>query len=179
MKEISNRKSDLCFPMTNGIKAYVFIRKTHDVIHRHVSTKLAKWGLSVPKYGLILQLYDHDHLPLSALSNLIFRGNSNMTSLINRLQRDGFVQRVNISNDQRVKEFTLSKKGRDLAPKIISEYRGFLHQMMINCLTPTEQEMLINLLDKLKVSIIKKINEEEGNKNFVSVIFIYVVLSKY
>ena len=149
----SSKKSDLCFPLTEAIRAYVAVRKVHDLLHRHVSKKLAKWELSVPKYGVIRQLYDHESLPLSEISNLIFRGNSNITTLINRMERDGFVERVDHDSDRRIKKFRLTEKGRQIAPKVIGEYRVFLHQMM-NCLSPDEQQVLINLLSKINESII-------------------------
>ena len=149
----SQRKSDLCFPSTDAITAYRITRETHDAIHKHVSSWLREWGLSVPKYGIILQLYDHECLPISEISNLIFRGNSNLTTLMNRMERDGLVERFNDDRDRRMKKIRLTEKGKELAPKIISEYRIFLHQMMTNCLRPDEQIILINLLNRVKDSL--------------------------
>ena len=151
---LHEKKSSLCFPMTDAIKAYVAIQRAHDAVSRHVSKKLIKWKLSVPKYGIILHLYDNESLPLSELSSLIFRGNSNLTTLITRMEKEGWVERVDNDGDRRVKKIRLTEKGRELAPKIISEYRAFLHQMMMNCLLPNDQKVLIDLLSKLKESIL-------------------------
>jgi len=150
MKEISsNKKSSSIFPPTDALNAYLALQRVYSVVNRNVSKKLAKWGLSVPKYGVILQLYDHETLALSELSKLIFCGNSNLTALIDRMERDGLVQRVNHESDRRVKEIRLTEKGRELAPKVISEYRPFLHQMM-NCLSPEEHRLFIDLLTRMK-----------------------------
>ena len=129
--------------------AYWWVQQVHNVVNRIVSKKLAQWGLSVPKYGIIRQLYDHETLTLSELSRLIFRGNSNMTTLVDRMERDGIVQRVGHDNDRRVKVLRLTAKGRALAPKVIKEYRSFLHEMM-SCMTRSEQRMLVDLLTHLK-----------------------------
>ena len=150
MKEIlSEKKSSSIFPPTEALNAYLAIQRTYNVVNRTVSKKLAKWRLSVPKYGVILQLYDHETLALSELSKLIFCGNSNLTALVDRMERDGLVQRLNNENDRRVKEIRLTEKGRELAPKVIGEYRPFLHQMM-GRLSPEEQRVLIDLLTRLK-----------------------------
>ncbi len=150
MKEISsNRKSSSIFPPTDALNAYLAVQRAYSVVNRNVSKKLGKWGLSVPKYGVILQLYDHETLALSELSKLIFCGNSNLTALVDRMERDGLVQRVNHESDRRVKEIRLTEKGRELAPKVIAEYRPFLHQMM-SCLSPEEHRVLIDLLTRLK-----------------------------
>jgi DNA-binding MarR family transcriptional regulator len=155
-KNEPERKSSRCFPLTDPIQAYLEIRKTHDAIHRHVSKELAQWGLSIPKYGVMMRLYDHDELYLSELSNLIFRGNSNITTLINRLERDGLVERFN-GEDRRVKKIRLTPKGQKLIPKVISEYRAFLHQMIAKNLSPKEQKNLMELLEKVQKSIQCKI----------------------
>ncbi len=153
MKENSSeRKSSLCFPLTEPIHAYLEIRKTHDSIHRHVSKKLAQWGLSIPKYGVLMRLYDHDSLYLTELSNLIFRGNSNITTLITRLERDGLVERFN-GKDRRVKKVRLTRKGQTLMPKVISEYRAFLDQMIAKDLSLKNLRDLIKILQQIRKSI--------------------------
>jgi DNA-binding MarR family transcriptional regulator len=151
MKEIpsNTKKSFSIFPLTDALNAYLAIQRAHNIVNRKVSKKLTKWRLSVPKYGVILQLYDHETLALSELSKLIFCGNSNLTTLIDRMERDGLVQRVNNENDRRVKEIRLTEKGKELAPRVIAEYRPFLHQMM-SCFSPEEQQALTNLLTRLK-----------------------------
>jgi DNA-binding MarR family transcriptional regulator len=148
-KKSPRGKSSLIFPPTDAFNAYLAIQEVHNVVNRIVSKKLAQWGLSVPKYGIIRQLYDNETLPLSKLSRLIFRGNSNLTTLVDRMERDGIVQRVNHDNDRRVKVLRLTEKGRALAPKVIKEYRAFLHEMM-SCISANEQRMLFQSLKQLR-----------------------------
>lgn len=146
------RPSDLCFPITDAHQCYMELRRTHDAVHRHVSQKLKKWGLSVPKYGVLVRLYDNKELSSSYLSSQIFRGNSNMTTLINRMEKDGLVTRCNGDRDRRVRMIRLTPKSLRLAPKVIKEYRAFQRQMM-GCLSTQERKVLLNLLKKLKNSL--------------------------
>jgi DNA-binding MarR family transcriptional regulator len=153
MKQMhKNRPSDLLFPFTDAHEAYVHLRRTHDAVHRHVSKKLMKWGLSVPKYGVLVRVYDHKELPISDLSNQIFRGNSNMTTLINRMEKDGLVRRFDGNRDRRFKMIRLTPKGLRLAPLVIKEYRAFQQEMM-DCLSSNERQDLIVLLKKFKESL--------------------------
>lgn len=149
MKE---KRSEALFPFTEGLQAYLELRRTHDALHRHVSQKLAQWDLSVPKYGVLVRLYDHGSLPISELSTQIFRGNSNMTTLINRMERDGWVQRLGSECDRRVKKIHLTPQGRKWAPRIIREYRAFLQQAM-NCLSKCEQKSFLQCLRKIKETL--------------------------
>ncbi len=148
-KKSENLKSSMIFPPTDAFRAYWWIQQIHNVVNRIVSKKLAQWGLSVPKYGIIRQLYDHETLPLSKLSKLIFRGNSNLTTLVDRMERDGIVERVGHDNDRRVKVLRLTEKGQAIAPKVIKEYRTFLHEMM-SCIPRNEQRRLVQSLRRLK-----------------------------
>ena len=83
------------------------------------------------------------------MSRLFFCGNSNLTTLVDRMERDGLVQRVNNENERRAKEIRLTQNGRELTPKVIGEYRPSLHQMMSR-LAPEEQRMITDLLTRLK-----------------------------
>jgi MarR family transcriptional regulator for hemolysin len=153
MKEnLPERRSSRIYPLTDAIQAYLEIRKTHDAIHRHVSKKLAQWGLSIPKYGVMMRLYDQGPLYLTELSNLIFRGNSNITTLITRLERDGLVERFH-GEDRRVKKIRLTTKGQALIPKVISEYRAFLDQMMTKALSGKNHRGLAKALSQLRESL--------------------------
>ena len=152
MKKSEEIKSDIIFPKTVGIQAYMALRRTHDAIHRHVSKKLAEWNLSVPKYGVLVRLYDYKSLPITELSNRIFRCNSNMTTLIRRMEREGLVTRLDQGRDRRVRKVGLTKKGSELAARVIGEYKPFLHQMMMKSLNPEEQSALLELLTRLQKS---------------------------
>ena len=151
-RNLPERKSSRIYPLTDSIQAYLEIRKTHDAIHRHVSKELAQWGLIIPKYGVMMRLYDHGALYLTELSNLIFRGNSNITTLITRLERDGLVERFN-GEDRRVKKIRLTAKGQALIPKVIAEYRPFLEQMVSKNLSAKELNTLRKLLEKVREGI--------------------------
>jgi DNA-binding MarR family transcriptional regulator len=89
---------------------------------------------------------------LTELSNLIFRGNSNITTLITRLERDGLVKRFD-GEDRRVKKIRLTAKGQALIPKVISEYRAFLDQMMTKALSGRNHRGLAKALRQLRESI--------------------------
>lgn len=151
--DVKSSKTYKCFPYTKAINTYTTIRLAHDDLNRRVSKELEKWKLSVPKYGVIRQLYNHNSLTLTELSQKIFSGNSNLTTLIDRMEGDGLVERVEGDTDRRIKKVRLTKKGLALAPRVVEEYRRFLHQMVTKCLTHDEQRMLTNLLQKIVESL--------------------------
>ena len=137
-----------------AIDAYVVLRRAADAVDRHVESELGEWGVTTAQYGVLLHLMKGEPLSLTDLSGLIFRSNSTLTSLIDRMERDGLVAREAHINDRRVTTVELTPKGGELLGKIRSHHRPFLADMM-SCLSPEELTGIGELLNKIE----HKINE--------------------
>ena len=132
-----------------AIDAYVALRRTADAVSRYVEAELGEWGVTTAQYGVLLHLMKGEALSLTDLSGLIFRSNSTLTSLIDRMERDGLVARVAHENDRRVTTVALTQKGRELLLEIRGHHRPFLAGMM-SCLSPEELSHLSALLNKIE-----------------------------
>ncbi|MBI5830120.1 MAG: MarR family transcriptional regulator [Chloroflexi bacterium] len=137
-----------------AIDAYVQLRRTADAVARYVEAELGEWGITTAQYGVLLHLMRGEPLSLTDLSGLIFRSNSTLTSLIDRMERDGLVARVAHVNDRRITTVELTPKGGELLNKIRSHHRPFLADMM-SCLSPEDLTRIGELLGKIE----HKINE--------------------
>ena len=74
---------------------------------------LAKVGLSVAKLGVLKALAETDEpLPLSDLAERVRCVRSNITQLVDRLEGDRLVRRVDDPDDRRVRRATLTAAGR-------------------------------------------------------------------
>jgi MarR family 2-MHQ and catechol resistance regulon transcriptional repressor len=132
-----------------AIDAYVQLRRTADAVARYVEAELGEWRMTAAQYGVLLHLMKGEPLSLTDLSGLIFRSNSTLTSLIDRMERDGLVARVAHVNDRRVTTVALTQKGRELLLEIRGHHRPFLADMM-SCLSPEELSQLGALLNKIE-----------------------------
>jgi DNA-binding MarR family transcriptional regulator len=127
----------------------VQLRRTADAVARYVEAELGEWRMTAAQYGVLLHLMKGEPLSLTDLSGLIFRSNSTLTSLIDRMERDGLVARVAHVNDRRVTTVALTQKGRELLLEIRGHHRPFLADMM-SCLSPEELSQLGALLNKIE-----------------------------
>jgi DNA-binding MarR family transcriptional regulator len=118
-------------------------------VARHVEAELSEWSITTAQYGVLLHLSRGEPLSLSDLSARIFRSNSALTSLIDRLERDGLVARTAHANDRRVTTVRLTETGRDVLTEIRAHHRPFLADMM-SCLSSGELELLTLLLTKIE-----------------------------
>jgi DNA-binding MarR family transcriptional regulator len=135
-----------------AIDAYVVLRRTADAVARHVEAALNQGGVTTAQYGVLLHLSRGQPLSLTDLSERIFRSNSTLTSLIDRMERDNLVTRAARANDRRVTTVELTEQGRDLLLKIRQTHRPFLARMMA-CLAPGELDLLKGLLEKVEYQL--------------------------
>src|SRR5215468_939965 len=72
-------------------------------IERKADAALAEIGLSLPKLGVLWQLASQDEpLALSELARCNNCVRSNMTQLVDRLEADGLVRRIDDPDDRRI-----------------------------------------------------------------------------
>jgi DNA-binding MarR family transcriptional regulator len=135
-----------------AIDAYVVLRRTADAVARHVEAALNQGNVTTAQYGVLLHLSRGQPLSLTDLSERIFRSNSTLTSLIDRMERDNLVTRAAHANDRRVTTVELTEQGRELLLRIRQSHRPFLAKMM-SCLEPGELDVLKGLLEKVEYQL--------------------------
>jgi len=107
-------------------------------------------GLSAAKYYVLSQLADsRDPVPLRQLAQEQECVPSNMTTLIDRLEADGLVRRVDDAVDRRSKRAELTGLGREKAEagaRVVSD----VETAFAESLGPTERLALEKVLNALK-----------------------------
>ncbi len=88
-----------------------------DRLHDRISTALKTAGLTWPQYEVLDQLRHAtgNSLPLRILANCQSCAASNMTQLVDRLEREGLVQRADDPEDRRSVRAELTEAGLDAA----------------------------------------------------------------
>lgn len=82
-----------------------------------------RWDLSAPQFNLLNALHEEPReCTQTALSRLLITHRSNVTGLIDRLEKRGLVRRKSNPRDRRVCLLVLTGRGRRLLEKILPEY---------------------------------------------------------
>lgn len=93
--------------------AFQVLRAAHGV-EMHLESALAQVGLSLAKLKVLSKLVEvGEPLPLSGLAEHCSCVRSNMTQLVDRLEADKLVERVNDPNDRRSVRAALTSAGRE------------------------------------------------------------------
>ena len=85
----------------------------------------------------------------SDLGRLLTVHRSNVTGLVDRLEKLGLVQRLDDKSDRRVNRIALTEAGRETARKGEELYIGRIHAIM-SVLEPQEWRALSSSLEKIR-----------------------------
>jgi DNA-binding MarR family transcriptional regulator len=135
-------------PPSEAVRAYLRLHYASAIIIKKVDQHLANWGLSVARYAILRLLLNKQAMTLSELSRSHVCVAGNMTMLIGRLERDGFVKRIPDPHDRRVTRVVLTAKGRRITSEAVAPHRAFLEQLMAP-LGPMKIRALADAIDGL------------------------------
>jgi DNA-binding MarR family transcriptional regulator len=111
------------------------------------------WSLSLAKLRAMEQLADApDGVPLGQLAERLSCVKSNVTQLVDRLEADGFVRRVQRPNDKRCVVATLTDKGR-ASLRSASAARERAEREVLGRLDDGDRERLVSLLGRLTAEV--------------------------
>lgn len=105
--------------------------------------------LIVDRHGEVImsQIADYIHVPLSTA-----------TGLVNRLVKDGFLQRERSEEDRRIVSIRLTEKGKNLVNSLKNTLESYLGRIN-SVLTDEERKILFEVFGK----IIELLNREKGS----------------
>lgn len=117
--------------------------------NRRVTKALAaRASLTGPQLTVVKMLEHMGDLSLSELSGAIRSQNSTVTGIIDRMEREGIVERVRSTDDRRVVRIHLTEKGRKLAAEIPIEPIG-IYESAIETLTLQELRDALKIANKV------------------------------
>ncbi|MHB8157002.1 MAG: MarR family winged helix-turn-helix transcriptional regulator [Desulfocucumaceae bacterium] len=105
-------------------------------------------GLATAQWGGLKVLWNNDGLTISEMSQRLFSKNSTITTLVDRMERDGYVKRKRAKEDRRVVKVYLTDKGLKIKDSVVDFETHFM-SLARGFLSDEELSNLISLLNKL------------------------------
>ncbi len=134
--------------------AFYALLRTIGLIRQVMDPYFARFGISGSQWGMLRVLQRAETngergLRLSDLSDRLFIQPPSVTRAVDRLEREGLVQRQGSQSDLRVRRVSLTTKGKELADRILSEHRGQIESLFAAS-APEELDTLLLLLGNLE-----------------------------
>jgi DNA-binding MarR family transcriptional regulator len=130
-----------------------FIR-TFGAFERVMNPYFQRFGLSGAQWGVLRTLYRAESegaaaLRVTELSERLLIRPPSVTGVVDRLVRDGLVKRESPAADLRVKQVSLTAKGRQRVQQVLQVHGPYV-ETLLSGLSSAEQAELRRLLDRLR-----------------------------
>jgi DNA-binding MarR family transcriptional regulator len=120
-------------------------------VYAAFDTRFERFGLSAGKFTILMQLYTAKReLPPSEFASRAHVTRATITGLLDRLEREGLVERQNHPRDRRMLTVHLTDKGKTLVESMLPGHFCQTRELMAS-LTKSEKKTLVELLGKLKL----------------------------
>ncbi len=131
-----------------ALDAYTKLARANDSVASVLRAGLREDGLTVGQLGVLEALLHLGPMIQSVLAEKLLTSPSNLTTLIDNLERDGMVRRERSTEDRRRIEVSLTAEGRELIEDVFPRHARRITDLM-TALEPDEQEELGRLCRKL------------------------------
>jgi MarR family 2-MHQ and catechol resistance regulon transcriptional repressor len=132
-----------------ALDAFIKLNRSVNAVQGRVLPALQKdFGLTESRIAVLEAVFHLGPLPQGELCRKILRSGSNVTTVVDNLERDGLVRRERHEKDRRIQIVHLTEKGRGLLGEALPVHVGRITRTMA-ALDPDEQRELGRLCRKL------------------------------
>ena len=127
------------------------LSKAYDKLHKVQAKQMYGENLTAPQFGVMEVLNRLGPVPLKKISEELMVTGANITCVVDNLEKEDFVKRINSKEDRRVILAELTPKGKEKLSQILPSYVQNISSVT-SVLSDNEQKELTKLLDKLNAN---------------------------
>lgn len=131
-----------------ALDSYIKLTRASDTIHAHLSMSGSMKDLTISQFGVMEALYHLGPQAQNVLGEKILKSNSNMTTVIDNLEKRDLVKRERDKDDRRKIIVHLTASGKSMIEKIFPNHVRAIEEQF-SVLSVEEKQILCELLRKL------------------------------
>lgn len=124
------------------------LRNVSTILRKRSRDILASFEITSPQFDALLVLRDNGELTMGELCAKMFLACSTATDLIDRMERNGLIERVRDTTDRRVIRLRVLAKGNRVIDEVLDARRSYLESIFAD-LSYEEKERIIQVLDQI------------------------------
>ncbi|GGG90511.1 MarR family winged helix-turn-helix transcriptional regulator [Silvibacterium dinghuense] len=132
-------------------RLWVNLARAYGALAAFVQSAVEKEGLGLTDFMVLEVLLHKGPMTISQIGSRVLLAAPSMTAAIDRLEREGYVERRNSEEDRRIRRIELTGKGRGFIQKLFRRHSEELEEVM-NVLSTTEKTRLRASLKKVGFS---------------------------
>lgn len=131
-----------------ALDSYIKLTRAADSVNARLNASKSMRNLTISQFGVLEALYHLGSLCQNDLGSKILKSNSNMTTVVDNLEKRKLVRRERDQEDRRMVMVHLTENGLELISKILPEHVAAIKEQFKG-LKQEELIILGNLLRKL------------------------------
>jgi DNA-binding MarR family transcriptional regulator len=116
------------------------LRTVSSIIKRRGRDILSNFDITPPQFNALLILRNHGNLTIGELGEKMYLACSTATDLIDRMERNGLVERRRDQNDRRVIRLHVKEKGMEMVQAVMAARKCYLSGILDQI---SEEEILV------------------------------------
>ncbi len=137
-----------------GWEIFDLLNELQTTFHKSLEDYFCKWSLTSSQILVLSLLDDHTELKISEIAANISLPDSNVSGIIDRLEKAGYAQRTRGVKDKRVVKVKLTNKAHDIKKDFDLNVKKYFQQLLDKTSQDEIDEIAYNL-EKLKNLITK------------------------
>ena len=135
----------------HALRIWLRLLTCTQLIERQVRSRMREqFGSTLPRFDLMAQLERHrDGLKMNELSRLLMVTGGNITAIVDQLETEGLVERLDHAGDRRAFRIRLTRAGERSFGEMATAHEGWVVELLAG-LSRREQDELLKLLAKVK-----------------------------
>jgi MarR family 2-MHQ and catechol resistance regulon transcriptional repressor len=119
---------------------------------KRLNRRLSEDKISFSQFSILRAIGKFGPMPMSRLSEHMLVAPANITGLVDRLERKGYVERKRDSGDRRLFRIELTEKGRRTYETIAHQFWIYVRHVF-SPLSDSERKLLLGLLARVRKSV--------------------------
>ncbi len=137
------------------VDAWLSVVAAYKSVHVLLNQELTKSGFTFPQYRAIRALGKFGEMPMNKLGEHMLVTPANITGIVDRLEKKGYVERKSVGKDRRVNTMRLTGTGHASYHRTSAQHKNIVRQIM-KVLTKHEIAKLCELLQRIKEAALKE-----------------------
>lgn len=137
------------------VKVETLLRRVAFIIKKRGREILSDFSMTTPQFHALLVVRDVPGITMGELCERLFLACSTATDLVDRLERNGILERKRDFQDRRVVRLAITSQGLDVIDSVIKARRRYVSSIFEK-LTLEEKQQLANSLERLHSLMLDK-----------------------
>jgi len=124
------------------------LRHVAFIIKKRGRDILSDFDITTPQFLALVVLKDRPGITMGELCERLYLACSTATDLIDRMEKNGYLERNRDADDRRVIRLSITEKGQNIIDQVINARRRYVYSILKQ-LTQEEIDQLAQALEKL------------------------------